>query len=209
MAEEKEATATPPPTEAGGEAAAAACDESTAPQAPDAATPGQQDAETAAPETASETVESETVESETTAPGPDWKDRYARLLADFENYKKRIARDRDETFRYAEADVIKDILPVIDNLALALQKAENAEDPFVKGVRMVYDGMLAKLKERDAEPFDSVGKELDISRMEAIAHLPSPEVPEGKVSVESKRGWMLRGKVLRAAQVVVSAGKPE
>ena len=139
----------------------------------------------------------------------DWKLQYARLLADFDNYKKRAARDRDDTYRYVESQVLKDLLPSVDNLAMALDKAENKDDPFVKGVKLVYDGILAMLKNHGAEPFDSVGQPLDTDKMEAIAQLPSPDVEEGKVSVESKKGWFLKGKVLRAAQVVVSSGKPE
>lgn len=139
----------------------------------------------------------------------DWKLQYARLLADFDNYKKRAARDRDDTYRYVESQVLKDLLPSVDNLAMALDKAENKEDPFVKGVKLVYDGILAMLKDHGAEPFDSVGLALDTEKMEAIANLPSPDVEEGKVSIESKKGWMLKGKVLRAAQVVVSSGKPQ
>ena len=139
----------------------------------------------------------------------DWKLQYARLLADFDNYKKRAARDRDDTYRYVESQVLKDLLPSVDNLAMALDKAENKDDPFVKGVKLVYDGILAMLKNHGAEPFDSVGHPLDTDKMEAIAQLPSPDVEEGKVSVESKKGWFLKGKVLRAAQVVVSSGKPE
>ena len=140
---------------------------------------------------------------------PDWKTLYALTLADFDNYKKRAARDREDTYRYAEMDILKDVLPAVDNLSLALANAkDNAEDPFVKGVKLVYDTLLKSLKDHGAEPFDSVGKELDTEKMEAIATLPSPDVPEGKVSIESKKGWMLNDKVLRAAQVVVSSGKP-
>lgn len=140
---------------------------------------------------------------------PDWKALYALTLADFDNYKKRAARDREDTFRFAEMDILKDVLPAVDNLELALSNAkEKAEDPFVKGVQLVYDTLLKSLKDHGAEPFESVGKDLDTARMEAIATLPSPDVPEGKVSIESKKGWMLKDKVLRAAQVVVSSGKP-
>lgn len=139
---------------------------------------------------------------------PDWKALYALTLADFDNYKKRTARDREDTYRYAEADIIKDVLPSVDNLALALANATDREnDDFVKGVKLVYDTFLAALKEHQAEPFDCVGQDLDTEKMEAIATLPSEEFEEGKVSIESKRGWMLKGKVLRAAQVVVSSGK--
>lgn len=139
---------------------------------------------------------------------PDWKSLYALTLADFDNYKKRTARDREDTYRYAEADIIKDVLPSVDNLALALANAKDREnDDFVKGVKLVYDTFLVALKEHQAEPFDCVGQDLDTEKMEAIATLPSEEFEEGKVSIESKRGWMLKGKVLRAAQVVVSSGK--
>ena len=141
---------------------------------------------------------------------PDWKALYALTLADFDNYKKRAARDREDTFRFAEMDILKDVLPAVDNLELALSNAKDkAEDPFVKGVQLVYDTLLKSLKDHGAEPFESVGKDLDTAKMEAIATLPSPDVPEGKVSIESKKGWMLKDKVLRAAQVVVSSGKPE
>lgn len=153
--------------------------------------------------------ETEAQQAEPTKPAePDWKDCYARLMADFDNFKKRTARDREDTYRYAEADILKDILPTVDNLALALSKAEDRDSAFVKGVQLVYDGLLKALKDHDAEPFDSVGEELDTGRMEAIAQLPNTDVAEGLVSNEVKRGWMLKGKVLRAAQVVVSAGKP-
>ena len=100
------------------------------------------------------------------------------------------------------------MLPAGDNLSLALSNAKDKEDAFVKGVQLVYDTLLKSLKEHGAEPFDSVGKELDTEKMEAIATLPSDDIPEGKVSIESKKGWMLKDKVLRAAQVVVSSGKP-
>ena len=140
---------------------------------------------------------------------PDWKDLYARLLADFDNYKKRASREREDTYRYAETDILKDVLATVDNLQLALDNAKDrSDDDFVKGVKLVYDSLLATLKDHGAEPFDSVGKALDTERMEAIATLPSEEIEEGLVSIESKRGWLLKGKVLRAAQVVVSAGKP-
>ena len=156
---------------------------------------------------------------------PDWKDLYARLRADFDNYKKRAARDREDVYRYAEGDILKDVIPTVDNLQLALSNfdklnpktSEAGEEStnrqidestiaFVKGVQMVLASLLKALKDHGAEPFDSVGLELDTEKMEAIANLPSPDVEEGKVSIESKKGWTLKGKVLRAAQVVVSAG---
>lgn len=138
---------------------------------------------------------------------PDWKDMYARTLADFDNYRKRTARDREELVKFATSDAVKDMLPTADNLMIALDQAKNKEDPFVKGVRLAYEGFLKSLKDHGAEPFDSVGESLDPSRHEAIATLPSETIKEGRISAEIKRGWMLNGRLLRAAQVVVSSGK--
>ena len=140
---------------------------------------------------------------------PDWKNLYAVTLADFDNYKKRAARDREDVYRYAESDILKDILPVVDNLALALANAKDKDNEFVKGVQLVYDGLLKALADHGAKPMeDLVGKELDPNFHEAIATLPDEKIEEGKISNVAKVGWLLNDKLLRAAQVVVSAGKP-
>jgi molecular chaperone GrpE len=139
---------------------------------------------------------------------PDWKTLYAITLADFDNYKKRAARDREDVYRYAESDILKDVLPSVDNLALALDKAADKEDPFVKGVQLVYDTLLKALEGHGAKPMENpLGKELDPNFHEAIATLPNEEYEEGRISNIVKTGWMLNDKLLRAAQVVVSAGK--
>ncbi len=159
--------------------------------------------------TADGTAAGEKVADEKKPVEVDWKDRYARLLADFDNFKKRTARDREDTYLFAEMDILRDVLPTVDHLALALANAKDKDNEFVKGVQIVYDTLLKALKEHGAEPFDSVGEKLDPDKMEAIASLPSAEIEEGKVSNEAKKGWMLKEKVLRAAQVVVSSGKGE
>jgi len=140
---------------------------------------------------------------------PDWKDQYARLLADFDNYRKRVARDKEELAQFAAKDILKDLLSTVDNLALALDKAEKKDDPFVQGVKLAYDGFLKALADHGATPIDSIGEPFDANFHEAIAQLPSPDVAEGIVMNEVKRGWLLHGKLLRAAQVVVSSGAPE
>ena len=155
-------------------------------------------------------AEAEQPPGETAAPAePDWKEMYARTMADFDNFRKRQARDREELFKSAAKDVLKDVLPSVDDLARALDGATDKEDPFVKGVQLVYDKLVKMLADHGATPIDSLGEPLDTNFHEAIATLPSPEVPEGHVMNEVKRGWLLNGKVLRAAQVVVSSGKGE
>ena len=149
---------------------------------------------------------SDSGEGEESSSEPDWKDMYARMLADFDNYRKRVSRDREELVKFAASETVKDMLVTADNLALALAQAKDSEDPFVKGVRLAYDSFLKALKDHGAEPFESVGEELDPNRHEAIATLPSDSVEEGRISTEVKKGWMLNGRLLRAAQVVVSSG---
>ena len=146
--------------------------------------------------------------AEEPAAEPDWKERYARTLADFDNYRKRMARDREELAQFAAKDILKDLLSTVDNLALALDKAENKEDPFVQGVKLAYDGFLKVLAAHGATPLDSVGEPFDTNFHDALAQLPSADVPEGTVMNEVKRGWLLHGKLLRPAQVVVSSGAP-
>ena len=118
-------------------------------------------------------------------------------------------RDREDLAKFAAKEILKDLLATADNLALALEKAKDKDEPFVKGVQLVYDGFLKVLADHGATPFDSVGEPFDTAFHEALTQQPSDTVPEGHVMTEFKRGWLLNGKLLRAAQVVVSSGKPE
>ena len=177
---------------------------------PPAATDG--DAEPAAEEPAAEgTAEEPSAGPEGGVPAPavpDWKDMYARMRADFENFRKRTERDRADLAKFAAADVLKDVLATVDDLARALDGAKDKkDDPFVSGVQLVYDGLLKTLADHGATPLDAVGEPFDANFHEALAQLPSEDVEEGHVISEVKRGWMLHGKLLRAAQVVVSSGK--
>ncbi len=138
----------------------------------------------------------------------DWKDRYARAMADFDNFRKRTERDRDDLAKFAAQGVIKDVLGTVDNLARALDGAKDrTDDPFVKGVRLVYDGLLKTLADHGATPLDAVGEPFDANYHEALAKMPSETVAEDVVMNEVQRGWLLHGKLLRVAKVVVSAGK--
>ena len=201
-AENKEQPAAPAP--AGDAPAAAAPEGEAVPEgeaqetSDGAATAGEKPAEAPAEEKPAEEKPAE----------PDWKDRYARALADFDNFRRRTERDREDLAKFAAREVIKDLLTTVDNLALALDKAKDqADDPFVAGVKMVYDGLLKTLADHGATPLDAVGEPFDANFHEALAQLPSADVEEGVVMNEVKRGWLMHGRLLRAAQVVVSAGK--
>lgn len=138
----------------------------------------------------------------------DWRLQCARVMADFDNFRKRTERDREDLVKSAATDVIKDVLATVDNLSLALDKAKDrADDPFVKGVRLIYDELVKMLARHGATPLDSLGEPFNADYHDALTTLPSPDVEKDHVMNEVKRGWMLHGKLLRAAQVVVSSGK--
>ena len=166
-------------------------------------------AKEAAEASSAEAAEADTpADSEAKPEQPDWKDRYARAMADFDNFRKRMVRDREDLVKFAAKDVIKDVLATVDNLARALDGAKDrADDPFVKGVQLVYDGLLKTLADHGATPLDSVGEPFDTNYHEALTSLPSEDVEEGVVMNEVQRGWLLHGKPLRPAKVVVSKGK--
>ena len=182
-------------------------------EAPEASTGTDPETETTAKEAAeapsAEAAEAATpADSEAKPEQPDWKDRYARAMADFDNFRKRTVRDREDLVKFAAKDVIKDVLATVDNLARALDGAKDrADDPFVKGVQLVYDGLLKTLADHGATPLDSVGEPFDTNYHEALTSLPSEDVEEGVVMNEVQRGWLLHGKPLRPAKVVVSKGK--
>ena len=182
-------------------------------EAPEASAGTDPETETTAKEAAeapsAEAAEAATpADSEAKPEQPDWKDRYARAMADFDNFRKRTVRDREDLVKFAAKDVIKDVLATVDNLARALDGAKDrADDPFVKGVQLVYDGLLKTLADHGATPLDSVGEPFDTNYHEALTSLPSEDVEEGVVMNEVQRGWLLHGKPLRPAKVVVSKGK--
>ncbi|MBM4163923.1 MAG: nucleotide exchange factor GrpE [Lentisphaerae bacterium] len=134
------------------------------------------------------------------------KDRYARLMADFDNFRKRQVREREEVVKRANEALILELLHAIDHLDLALTAAANSTDPFVTGVRMVADQIHAALAKFDARPEDAVGQPFDPGRHEALNETPSDVVPAGHVSIQLRKGWSLAGRLLRPAQVMISSG---
>lgn len=138
-------------------------------------------------------------------------DRYLRLQADFENFRKRTIRERAQMYKRANEELIEALLPTLDHLDLALGAvpASEQENAFVVGVRMVMEQMLGALDKFGLSSFKTGGQPFDPNVHEAIAHIPSPEVPENVIIQQTRRGFMLGDHLLRAAQVVVSSGAPE
>ena len=134
------------------------------------------------------------------------KDRAVRLYADFENFRRRMERERLETWSRAERDILAGLLPVIDNFDRAMAQA--GDDPFSEGVRMVHASMAEFLKKHGVEPVVAVGTAFDPAIHEAVAYQPSPEAPEGTVIYETRKGYRIGDGVLRPASVIVSSGAP-
>lgn len=134
------------------------------------------------------------------------KDKYLRLFADFDNFKKRTAKERLDLLSTAGKDIILSVLPVLDDFERALQAAENAKD-----VESVKDGMgLIKnklsniLEQRGLKPIESIGKDFDVELHEAITEIPAPtEDMKGKVIDEVQKGYSMNDKLIRHAKVVV------
>lgn len=134
------------------------------------------------------------------------KDRNVRLYADFENFRRRMERERLETWGRAEHDILSGLLPVVDNFDRAIGQA--GDDPFSAGVKMVHAALIDFLKKRGVESIDSLGKPFDPAFHEAVAYQPSPDAAEGTVIYETRKGYLLGESVLRPASVIVSSGAP-
>ena len=131
------------------------------------------------------------------------KDRYLRLLAEYDNYRRRSARERESTVSDARADTITKFLPVYDNLARALAQ-ETADEAYRRGVEMIMSQFLDVLKKLGAAPVDSLGQHFDPSLHNAIMHMEDPERGEGEIVEEFQKGFKLGDKVIRFAMVKVA-----
>lgn len=136
------------------------------------------------------------------------KDRYMRLLADFDNMRKRQIREREDVVKRANEGLLESLIPVFDHLELAIANA-SGDDSFTQGVKMVAGQFLSALTAAGAESIDATGKVFDPAWHEALQVVPSDTVPENEVVQQFRKGWSLGGKLMRPAQVVVSSGKPE
>ncbi|MEW5875435.1 MAG: nucleotide exchange factor GrpE [Candidatus Zixiibacteriota bacterium] len=169
----------------------------------------------AAPEGPTDSAEStestaSTESTSSTEPAPDWQDRYLRLAAEFDNFRKRTAREFGDLVRTAERDLIAELTEVLDNLARAVDadhKGESMED-FARGVALIRDQLSKALAKRGLEKMDSVGQPFDPNAHDALLRMPSAEHAEGIVIQEVTPGYRLGDKILRHAKVIVSQGAP-
>jgi molecular chaperone GrpE len=136
------------------------------------------------------------------------KERYLRLMADFDNMRKRQARELEERTARANETLLKSLIPVFDNFEMALMNAP--EGPFADGVKMIAAEFKKVLEGSGAELIDAPeGVPFDPMLHEAMTAMPHPEHPEGTIVNQFRKGWRLGGKIIRPAQVIVSSGKPQ
>jgi molecular chaperone GrpE len=138
----------------------------------------------------------------------DVHDRWVRAVADLENYKKRAQKERDEVQRFGVDRLVKDLLPVLDNLDRALAAAA-ADDPLVEGVRLVRASFEQALARHGVKGFSAMGLPFDPALHEALMQVPSAEAAPGTVVLEHARGFTLNDRLVRPAMVGVAVAPPK
>jgi molecular chaperone GrpE len=139
-----------------------------------------------------------------------YKDLALRATADLDNYRKRMARERDDAVKYANTTFLEKLIPILDNFELGLQAAKSGSgsSSILDGMAMVQRQLQDFLSSSGVEAFDAEGKPFDPNLHEAIAQEENAEVPEGQVIRQLRKGYRLRDRLIRPANVVVSKGLP-
>ncbi|MEC7214391.1 MAG: nucleotide exchange factor GrpE, partial [SAR324 cluster bacterium] len=137
----------------------------------------------------------------------EMQDRYLRLNAEFDNYKKRMMRENTDRLKYFNMELIKELLPSVDNLERAISHAgdENSDlENMIEGLQMVYKGMQEAFGKFGVSEIESIGKEFDPNCHQAVGMIESQEVPENHVAEECLKGYYLHDRIIRPTMVRVS-----
>ena len=137
------------------------------------------------------------------------KEQLAYLAAEFENFRKRVSREREAMVAFGNERLLLAVLPSLDNLERAMGQAVASTDALLSGVRMTYDLFLSELRKFGLEQLPAQGGTFDPSLHEAIASVPSSGKPGGTILAEARKGYLLHGRLLRPAQVTVAVAPPE
>ena len=139
-----------------------------------------------------------------------YKDAALRARADLDNYRKRVAREKEDAIRYANNSLLESLLPILDNFELGIDAARNASEVkgIIQGLEMVRKQLEDFLRDHGVEIVNAVGNPFDPNIHEAVAHEPSPDVAEGDVVRQLRKGFKLKDRLIRPASVVVSKGLP-
>jgi molecular chaperone GrpE len=136
----------------------------------------------------------------------EYKDKFVRLYAEFDNYRRRTNEEKLQLMATAGKDVISTMLPVLDNFERAIATNENLDDitAIKEGFQLIYNMLKANLEAKGLKPMESKGQDFDSDLHEAIANIPAPDAAlKGKVMDDVEKGYYLNDKVLRFAKVVV------
>jgi molecular chaperone GrpE len=139
-----------------------------------------------------------------------WKDLAARNQAELENYRKRVARDREDDIRRAKSGLLEDLLPVLDNFELGMIEVRKGDpkSPVVIGLEMIERQLKEFSASAGLETIDALGAPFDPNLHEAVSQEESATVPENHVVRQLRKGFKLRERLIRPAMVVVSKGRP-
>jgi len=157
-------------------------------------------------------LQEETLEAQLEAKGKEVQvnyDRFLRLSAEFENFKKRMEKEKNDAYKFGTENLIKEFLPVLDNLERAIDHGE-AKDPqgLLEGVDLTLKGFLTALEKIGVSPVDASGKEFDPNLHEAVMVQEDAHHPAGTVLTQLQKGYTLHSRLIRPAMVVVSK-RPE
>lgn len=131
-------------------------------------------------------------------------DRYLRAVAELDNFRKRAARDKADTIKYAKEDLIKDILPFLDSLDRALEHKDSTDaQAFKDGIALIQDQLLCCLKKHGVERIESVGAVFDPNFHEALMRVDSADHQDNQVVSEMGKGYLLNGRLIRPSRVCV------
>lgn len=161
-------------------------------------------AEKAAQEPDEETPAGPGTMDEARAEISDLSERLLRLQADFENFRKRAQREKDEARQFANQNLIEKQLPILDNFEMALAAAKDADPALRDGVQMIYDQLLGILRDSGVETIDATGEGFDPNLHEAISQQETTEAEPGTVVEQVQRGYRLHERLVRPARVVVA-----
>jgi molecular chaperone GrpE len=132
-------------------------------------------------------------------------DKYVRSVAELENYKKRAVRDRADSLKYGQENLIRDILPLVDNLDRAMEHACNSNDfeAFKAGLQLIQNQLSGCLGKQGVEPIEAIGRDFDPNVHQAVLQVESPEHGHNQVVEEFEKGYLLNGRLLRPSKVSV------
>lgn len=133
------------------------------------------------------------------------KDNLIRLKAEFDNYRKRVDRDKKDTIERAGEDILRDLIMTIDQFDLALKASANLppDDSFLQGVKMIYDGLITLLENKGLKKINALGEMFDPHFHEAVAVEPAEDKKDNTITLVLREGYAFKSKVLRPAMVKV------